>query len=426
VRLIDFKILISSEWLVGRVAPLLLTSVLFTTTGCRRDQNQNTSIAIVPATSTTEPPEKASPPAPRRKLMNNDGEFASLIGNYRKLAGQEQGKDDEWVKSFVQAYSPQYTKQEEEHEKERIRKVSQIAERTKNLSDQFRELARNKEMKSLTISVPEPKAKDFLGEATTEFMKRVDAFMERHKDDYFQFASYEFCFPEHELCFFSLKKAGVFPEYVKELKKFSTPYTLDLYRSAKGTPADYGRSMATAIYGIMGYIPPDKIWDSGEPNKIIDIMGSAWQPYNNWKPDWLDLPNIITNKKTFDNGLNLNHAKNNDPKFAITIKLPFETMDKMLSSVDKIWTSKIQEMTDKQMEIGQETHSFPDGTSFVRKYDLNEVKTYMTRFIRRNSIFLIARGNPFKMELSEVHLIVSGMDNDLIQLPFDGDNKQRQ
>lgn len=390
---------------------LFLGATLGMGLGCRQDKNKTAATPAIVTPQLSESQTKSIPAPPMFKIMNNDSEFDSLLRDYRKLEALAKSEDEDSLKAFVQTYSGDYKTQQERREKERQAKIQEIEDKTKHLSDQFRKLAQEKDLKTLETTFPDLKAKTFLVDAKAEFFKRVDSFMERYRDAYFQFATYEFCMPEHKICFFSLKKSPVFTEYSKELRSFSMPYTPNLFRFV-GKSRDLGEATINNedVYGLMGYYST-MYYNKDQKNKIIDHRGSYG--YKNFERDWLNLPKQLNVEKAF--------SPNNECKLAMAVEIPFEVMSEVVSASDNVWSKKIQDLVDKQMTIGEESMIGPvTGARLVTKYKYDEVKEYMTAFLRRNSIFLIARGNPFKKEISETYLIVSGVDKYFVKFKLDG------
>lgn len=121
----------------------------------------------------------------------------------------------------------------------------------------------------------------------------------------------------------------------------------------------------------------------------------------------------------------LYHDINFEPNNLLIFNIPITIMDTVYRTSDNNFTQVINDEAARKYDENvknRDAFLMANGVKPITRNELSEgpqkekVREDAIKFVRRNSIWLIAKGDPVTLNLSEVHLVVSGVDTPFISL----------
>lgn len=216
-------------------------------------------------------------------------------------------------------------------------------------------------LKEAEASVPAIDANEYYSEAQQELEQQQAAYLSTHKDSYFVVATYEQYRPKTNIAIFNLRKPGA----LETAERFA--------KDNFGAPANHDANLISCdpIYGP----------SLDDPFVIAE---------DRYQKDFLDF-------RDTENGL--------------LLRVPLAQMDAMFAAVRKRFSSKMDEVYQSELKVGGDHPSYARG-QFV-PYD-SEIKRNVLRkdiehYFRRQSIWILGRGNPMdreRLKVTEAFLVV--------------------
>lgn len=337
--------------------------------------------------------------ASKQTLMNNDPIFEELI-KYKYSSKNE----------FILKFSNEYNKKLIEYNRAIEEGNRTIEEKIKLFSNESIQKIEREKLTASINKIPPPPIFDYYSDAKENFNKRKEEYVLAHKNDFFMFATYEFYLPEKEVAIFSVKKAQIFDEYI-EAFDFAKSFGMQLFRKATENEIKESEHHWSDKKDTKIYLLTSQKFENYQQFNAIDYNVGNTKRFIRWERDWLHLPRALSAQESLDKF---------ETKLAIVVEIPIKQIDEIFSSVENIWNSKTDELINNEMKIGGEysqnlsVRSESGGPAWY-SYTREDVQKYFKSFMKRNTIWLIAKGDPFNNKLSEVHLVVSGIDKSFIK-----------
>ncbi|HEY3401340.1 MAG TPA: hypothetical protein VGK03_11985 [Geothrix sp.] len=303
----------------------------------------------------------------KNSLYDNDPEYHTLLiecQNFnmsKTFNNQFQGDID-----LIAKYSPAY-KSAIESRSFKIKNLLEV--KTANLEDSMRKSIESNYKAELESQFPLIGINNYANEARNNFQKALNDFNNKHINDFYVVGTYDGYIPTEERAMFEIEKfrpARLWRRFEKKYYPFAEPI------------ADR-QEMNRFISSIDDYDP-------------ISLESGRWKK---------DLPPDNLSERTYK------------------VKIPLEAMNNTLKAVDKRHESLINQLYQKELTFGSATYLLGRGFNdqYLKTYyysDEKERTALMKRvrsFVRRVSIMLLAKGDPFEMNHKECHLVVLGVDN---------------
>jgi len=380
---------------------LLLTLLL---AGCNKVGTQAEPAKTVrPQPSTVAQPQPAAEPAKHTLISKDDPEFQK-INKYEGGAKTLRQPETRWqqfieqYEEFVKEFNPNYVVALKERQSRIDAKVASIND------DQLRESLRAKaEQQEPPIS-----SRPFVRDAVQEFNRQQQSYFNRYKDAVFVLATYDTYYPDSQVAVFNLFKFHNCGLNDKQYP-FGSPYTAKVFNKLYYEHHD-------DQFPIDGHYKPDSLY----------IKAEKW-----------DLSGRL-DKAT---------ALNDAASYALVLHLTPQEMDRIYAAADQAWDSEAKRMWQEEMAIGGEWIYPTGGAQSVEEvannrryvnYDSEQILRLARNYVRRNAIWIVAKGDPFSLDaencwgngwggktpsnLQEAYLTIGGTSQHIKQLyPLRGD-----
>jgi len=335
------------------------------------DQSQN-------LTSPQQSPASQPPPPPTPKIekdfnsnnaiksgfVDSDPEYIDLLTDYesqRRISHTNHEENSE----FLEKYSPAYLKAKQE----RTNKINDyITQKTQNMDEGLKQSLIGEIEKQANEKYPQIKLNQFNKEASEVFAKKIDEFKNKHKENFFLIAAYDNYNSITGQCCFNLEK--VRPH--SSMESVALRSKMPVIRPIK---SERELVEMNCLY-------------SGKGPGVVEGTWLISGDSGRFKRDWLSAGNF---------------------EYGFVLKIPLETMNQVYNSVSSIHAASISRLIGDELSYG---NYFCSPLNRNVTYDHNDVllKESVVSFVRRNSIMLAAKGDPFEIKIKECHLIVLGCD----------------
>lgn len=302
----------------------------------------------------------AQPEPPKLKLLNNDPEYDRL----RHLNSHD-------LIDSLPAYRDAVEKRE-----------SLIKSKVGNVSDPslYRTLA-----EEAGKNIPEINKNDYEEAAETEAQRKKQAYAEAHQDDFFLIGTYENYFPKTQKVIFNLLKGGI-SEDAEDFSKVNFGAAFPNYPE-NYTPEEFDRQVKAF----------DRIFGGGYYGAGVD--GPFVICRERYKPDW-------------DEGC----ADDRHCEGDLLVSVTPEQMDAVYAEVTRLMGALIEKLYAEEMNAGgcQLPSRLTDygertGGSYISYAEHPPGKSNIISFVRRQSIFLLGKGDPMDphhVQVREAYLAV--------------------
>jgi len=349
---------------------IFLCVLIICSISCDQKQNNSTPTAKPIVQKVVETP-KPEPKVEKSKLWNDDEEFNKLLKYYVDRKNPKY--------NFISEFSEDYKNENAKNNKLIKERTDKIESMIGGFSDeQLKKTARAEAEKKIK-RVPEIEYKKYIKSAVETYDSLVKACINRHENDYFVIGTYTSYYPIAKKALFDLRKMGICL-YSKKLNSIGDGLSLSL----KEHPLD----------------PPYEGRDWYEEGKaycyLKQFKESGHYDYSNE-----------------DAAITYIHG-------AILISVTLEELNEMFDAVNAKWGWKVDELFQKQNNEGgywtRYSEMYSGGQDKYHNYSEESPEISERRrkgwvgFVRRQSIFLVAKGNPFETDIKECYLTVSGMD----------------
>ena len=389
------------------VRSILFTACVTTFIGCKSKQvglTQESNNAL--STSNTEKSaiinEKPKESGP--SFYDSDGNYNELKRSYddfykKLLKNIRYDSKNFFVGIFVKKYSDLYGKDMREYQTQINNIQEDVNTKLAKYSDESirKSIEPNLKQQYKTPKIINASNIVYIKDAMLNYENRLKLFIESHKNCYYILGGYEFYLPNENKCAFNLDKF------------FNTELDLKTYKFGVHGNRVIARLVCESEAG------------GDHPHAVIDRPNSYSITYaddyfgfnkisNNFKwPGSPDIPGYLEMNLRLDPTIKQSLDRFIKNIIIIDNVTP-ETMNSAFNQVDQIWSSKIIELSKKEnMALGERARS--QGASEVYASNVSSSDYPVAKpFVRRQSIWLIAKGDPFKIEVKECYLFVSGQN----------------